>query len=121
MWTLVYFTTSFFPFTGTTGRSEGLNILFKMFVHLHDSVPNREAISKILHKENNSNETPGYGGVVVVAAEGGVVYGILAPAGDRAGGDGVLAAASDSVLAAAAGYRVLATGNNGTGEDLDNT
>jgi hypothetical protein len=39
-WAPVYFRKCFFPFTSTTGRSEGLNSYFKMLVHPSDSVWN---------------------------------------------------------------------------------
>ena len=38
MWAPVYFRHKFFPFTGTTGRSEGLNSYFKTLNHHGDSV-----------------------------------------------------------------------------------
>ncbi|XP_073361242.1 protein FAR1-RELATED SEQUENCE 5-like [Aegilops tauschii subsp. strangulata] len=38
MWAPVYFRNKFFPFTGTTGRSEGLNSYFKTLNHHGDSV-----------------------------------------------------------------------------------
>lgn len=37
-WAPVYFRHNFFPFTSTTGRSEGLNSYFKTLVHPSDSV-----------------------------------------------------------------------------------
>jgi hypothetical protein len=37
-WALIYFRRHFFPFTSTTGRSEGLNSYFKTLVHPSDSV-----------------------------------------------------------------------------------
>ena len=37
-WAPVYFRNKFFPFTGTTGRSEGLNSYFKTLNHHGDSV-----------------------------------------------------------------------------------
>ena len=37
-WAPAYIKKNFFPFTGTTGRSEGLNSFFKKLVHPHDSV-----------------------------------------------------------------------------------
>jgi hypothetical protein len=37
-WAPAYFKKNFFPFTGTTGRSEGLNSFFKKLVHPQDSV-----------------------------------------------------------------------------------
>jgi hypothetical protein len=37
-WAPAYFKNNFFPFTGTTGRSEGLNSFFKRLVHPQDSV-----------------------------------------------------------------------------------
>jgi hypothetical protein len=39
-WSPVYFLHNFFPFTSTTGRSEGLNSYFKTLVHPRDSVFN---------------------------------------------------------------------------------
>ncbi|KAK1651068.1 hypothetical protein QYE76_068873 [Lolium multiflorum] len=39
-WAPVYFRKSFFPFTSTTGRSEGLNLYFKTLVRPSDSVWN---------------------------------------------------------------------------------
>jgi hypothetical protein len=37
-WAPIYFRRHFFPFTSTTGRSEGLNSYFKTLVHPSDSV-----------------------------------------------------------------------------------
>jgi hypothetical protein len=37
-WAPIYFRRNFFPFTSTTGRSEGLNSYFKTLVHPSDSV-----------------------------------------------------------------------------------
>jgi hypothetical protein len=37
-WAPAFFKKNFFPFTGTTGRSEGLNSFFKKLVHPQDSV-----------------------------------------------------------------------------------